>query len=76
VNRSTLILHKQFEGAAGFEFFGDAQAEGAGANSCRDIAGEADHAFAVGGHDLGLDAPGDGVPGLEIGSATSWMGAQ
>ena len=55
---------KQVEGAAGLEVFGDAQAEGAGGDAGGDFGGEADHAFAVGRDDLGLDLPGDGRAGV------------
>ena len=62
--RGQVDLLKQFEGAAGLEVFGDVQAEGAGGDAGGDFGREADHAFAVGRDDLGLDAPGDGRAGV------------
>ena len=61
--RSGLLL-EQVECAAGFEVFGDTQAECAGGDRCWNFAGEADHALAVGRDDLRLNLPCNGCAGV------------
>lgn len=75
VGRFTVYLcGQQFERASDLEAFGDLMPQAGHGDCCRGFGREADHPFAVGGEDLGVNAPGDGSAIVAFGGAVDANG--
>lgn len=75
VGRFTVYLcGQQFERASDLEAFGDLMSQAGHGDCCRGFGREADHPFAIGGEDLGVDAPGDGSAIVAFGGAVDANG--